>query len=97
MLLAQADAGDLVLVCQSGTYDNTASPVAFYSNRFVGGFVADLLVESRALLQLRAARTLYDADSVQCINHLKAARLKVRRLVNFNRSRADVKRSALEY
>jgi GxxExxY protein len=69
----------------------------FYDNTQVGDFAADLLVENRVIVELKAAKTLDEVHSAQCLNYLKATGLKVCLLVNFGRPRVDVKRIVLDY
>ena len=71
--------------------------IVFYDNNLVGDFVADLLVEDSVLVEMKAAKTLDEVHSAQCMNYLKATGLKVCLLVNFGRPRADVKRIVLDY
>ena len=69
----------------------------FYNNALVGDFAADLLVENCVIVELKAAKTLDDVHSAQCLNYLKATGLKVCLLVNFGRPRADIKRIVFDY
>ena len=68
-----------------------------YNNNPVGDFVADLLVEDRVIVEIKAAKTLDEVHSAQCMNYLKATGLKVCLLVNFGRPRVDIKRIVLDY
>ena len=69
----------------------------FYDKTVVGDFAADLLVENCVIVELKAARTLDEVHSAQCLNYLRATGLKVCLLVNFGRPRVDVKRIVLDY
>ena len=69
----------------------------FNNNNLVGDFVADLLVEDRVIVEMKAAKTLDDVHSAQCMNYLKATGLKVCLLVNFGRPRVDIKRIVLDF
>ena len=69
----------------------------FYEHTLVGDFAADLLVENRVIVELKAARALDEVHSAQCLNYLKATGLKVCLLINFGRPRVDVKRIVLEF
>ncbi|MGH8711517.1 MAG: GxxExxY protein [Burkholderiales bacterium] len=69
----------------------------FYNHALVGDFAADLLVENCVIVELKAAKTLDDVHSAQCLNYLKATGLKVCLLVNFGRPRADIKRIVFDY
>ena len=69
----------------------------FYNDNLVGDFFADLLVEDRVIVEMKAAKTLDEVHSAQCMNYLKATGLKVCLLVNFGRPRVDIKRIVLDY
>lgn len=64
----------------------------FYDGQIVGDFVADLLVEDRILLELKAVKTLDEIHSAQCINYLKATEKPVCLLLNFGTSKIEFKR-----
>ena len=69
----------------------------FCEKNLVGDFVADLLVEDSVIVELKAAKTVVEVHSAQCMNYLKATGLKVCLLVNFGRPRVDVKRVVLDF
>ena len=83
---------------ESGLRVEQQHPIkVFYNNNLVGEFVADLLVEDRVIVEIKAAKTLDDFHSAQCMNYLKATGLKVCLLVNFGRPRVDIKRIVLDF
>jgi len=55
----------------------------FYDNVLVGEFFADLLVEEKVLLELKAVRQLEDVHVAQVMNYLKASGLPICLLINF--------------
>src|SRR5437660_5025066 len=57
-------------------------PVWFRDQK-VGDFVADVLVNMSALLELKAARTLDSAHEAQLLNYLRATEIEVGILFNF--------------
>lgn len=63
-----------------------------YKDTVVGDFVADLLVEGRIIIEVKAVRALDDVHTAQCLNYLKATGLQVCLLVNFGSPKAVVKR-----
>ena len=69
----------------------------FYNSEPVGDFAADLLVEDCVIVELKAARSLDDIHSAQCLNYLKATGLTICLLLNFGRPRAEVKRLILDH
>jgi GxxExxY protein len=63
-----------------------------YDGVIVGEYLADLLVEQRILIELKAVKDLDDIHVAQCMNYLKATGLQVCLLINFGASRVVVKR-----
>lgn len=65
-----------------------------YDGVIVGEYLADLVVEGRVLVELKAIRAIDDAHTAQCINYLAATGLPVCLLLNFGR-KVEVKRLRL--
>lgn len=63
-----------------------------YDGIVVGDYVADLLVENRVLVELKVAKALDDIHLAQCLNYLKGTGLKLALLINFGKTRVEVKR-----
>ena len=63
-----------------------------YSVERVGEFAADLVVEGRVIVELKAVKALDDIHLAQCLNYLKAASQDVCLLINFGRPRIEVRR-----
>ena len=63
-----------------------------YDGQVVGDYVADLLVEGRVLLELKAVKELDDAHMAQCLNYLNATGLRLCLLLNFAKPRVEVRR-----
>lgn len=63
-----------------------------YKNNLVGEFRADIIVEDRVLLELKAQKELPNAAEAQIINYLKITGIKVGLLVNFTFPKVTVKR-----
>jgi GxxExxY protein len=72
---------------------NQQSPIKImYDGFVVGEFAADLLVESKVILELKSVKFLDAIHSAQCLNYLKATGLPVCLLINFGKPKAQVKR-----
>jgi len=54
-------------------------------SRVVGDYRADLLVENKVLLELKASEELNPANEKQLINYLKATNFEVGLLLNFGK------------
>ena len=67
-----------------------------YRMRIVGDFFADIVVEGRVIVELKAVRELAKAHEVQLVNYLKATGVDDGLLINFGESVA-VKRKWRTY
>ncbi|HEY7687875.1 MAG TPA: GxxExxY protein, partial [Dongiaceae bacterium] len=63
-----------------------------YDNIVVGDYVADMLIENRVLIEVKAVRALDDVHKAQCLNYLKGTGLELCLLINFGNLRVEVKR-----
>jgi len=63
-----------------------------YDGVIVGDYYADLLVEDCLLVELKTVKLLDDVHMAQCMNYLKATGLQVCLLINFYRSKVEIKR-----
>ena len=63
-----------------------------YKGKVVGEYVADLLVEGRVLLELKAQRQLSPGNEAQLLNYLRAGQWQVGLLINFAFPKAQIKR-----
>jgi len=66
-----------------------------YKGSTVGEFAADLVIEGRIILELKAVNRLLPVHEAQFLNYLKVANIKVGLLVNFIYPKAIVKRVVL--
>jgi len=67
----------------------------WYDGVLAGEYFADLLVEDRIVIELKAIKALEEAHWAQCLNYLKATRLQLCLLINFGKPRIEIKRVAL--
>ena len=63
-----------------------------YDDVAVGEFFADLLVAERVLVELKAVSMLMPEHTAQALNYLRATELEVCLLINFGRSKVEIKR-----
>ena len=63
-----------------------------FRGQVVGDFYADLMVEQRVLVELKAAKVLLPEHQAQVINYLKATGIEVGLLVNFGTPKIEFKR-----
>jgi GxxExxY protein len=64
----------------------------FYDGVCVGDYVADLVVEAKVLVELKAVAGLTEEFTAICLNYLRCAELGVCLLLNFGKPRLQVKR-----
>jgi GxxExxY protein len=62
-----------------------------YHNRIVGDYYADIIVEDKIIVEVKAVNKLDSIHEVQLVNYLKATGLNVGLLINFGQS-VEVKR-----
>lgn len=67
----------------------------YYDKVEVGNYDADILVERKVLIELKAVKNFDDVHKAQCLNYLKATGLKICLLINFGNPRVEIKRIAL--
>ncbi|QJE73449.1 GxxExxY protein [Aerophototrophica crusticola] len=63
-----------------------------YEGTVVGDYVADLVVEKRVIVELKAVSTLLPEHKAQVINYLRASGLHIGLLFNFGSSELEYKR-----
>ena len=69
--------------------------VVRYKNMVVGEYFADIVVEKRVILELKAQQQMHQASKAQLLNYLKATGLHLGMLINFAFPKASVKRVVL--
>jgi GxxExxY protein len=69
------------------------SPIGvMYDGIAVGEYVADMLINDKILLEIKAVAKLQDAHLAQCMNYLKATGYRLCLLINFGKPRVEVRR-----
>ena len=67
-----------------------------YKGKDVGEYYADIVVENRVIIELKAIDSIQKIHEAQLLNYLKATDCEVGLLVNFRHQRADIKRMVLD-
>ncbi len=67
-----------------------------YKGEYVGEYVADLVVEEKLIVELKCVNQFANEHLAQCINYLKASRLRVALLINFQKPKVEWKRILLD-
>ena len=63
-----------------------------YRETVVGDYCADLIVERRVLVELKACASLENVHEAQILNYLKASSIRVGLLLNFGKSKLQYRR-----
>ena len=71
-------------------------PIAVhYRDEIVGNYVADIVVDGKVILEIKAVKELSEIHEVQLVNYLKATGIEVGLLINFGRP-VTVKRHVMD-
>lgn len=63
-----------------------------YKDAVVGEYFADIIVEKRVIIELKAVKNLQKVHEAQLLNYLRATGYKIGLLVNFTHPKAVIKR-----
>ena len=66
-----------------------------YNGEIVGNYVADIVVEDKVIVEIKAVKELSGIHEVQLVNYLKATGIEVGLLINFGTS-VQVKRRVMD-
>ena len=65
------------------------------NNEVVGNYIADIIVNDKVILEIKAIKELSNIHEVQLVNYLKATGIEVGLLINFGTS-VQVKRRVMD-
>ena len=83
---------------KTGLQVECQKPVAVhYDDVIVGEFMADLIVEGKVMIELKANQALVLANEAQLVNYLTATRIEIGLLINFGAPRLEFKRKTRVY
>ncbi len=63
-----------------------------YAGMIVGHYVADLVVERKVIIEMKAVTALNEIHAAQTLNYLKATGLPVALLLNFGKPKIEIRR-----
>jgi len=63
-----------------------------YDGVVVGEYAADLVVDGRVIVELKAVKAFDNVHFAQCLNYLKATGMEVCLLINFGLPKIEIKR-----
>lgn len=67
----------------------------FYEGEVIGEYFADILVDDKVIVEIKAAKSLAAENEAQLLNYLKATNIEVGLLLNFG-SKPEVKRKVFD-
>ncbi len=67
----------------------------YYDGEIIGEYFADILVDNKVIVEIKAARRLVEENEAQLLNYLKATDIEVGLLLNFG-TKPEVKRKAFD-
>jgi len=85
----------MVELVREGLLANSQFPIqVFYKGHLVGDYWADILVEGKIILELKAAENVAPEHELQLINYLKGTDVEIGLLLNFG-VKPEVRRKIL--
>ncbi len=77
------------------TFHQQAPIKVFYESKLVGEYAADILVDDKIILELKAADEVSGTHKAQLINYLRATGFRLGIIINFGKPRLEYKRVVL--
>lgn len=72
------------------------SPIkVVYENKIIGEYYADILVDNKVIVEIKAAKRLAQENEAQLLNYLKATKIEIGLLLNFG-TKPEIKRKAFD-
>ncbi|MFA5393753.1 MAG: GxxExxY protein [Candidatus Ratteibacteria bacterium] len=65
----------------------------FYDNQVIGEYLADMFIDNKVIIEIKAAKYLAKENEAQLLNYLKATKTEVGLLLNFG-SKPEIRRKA---
>ena len=86
----------LIELLKSGLKAEKEKPIKIsYEGQIVGDYIADIIVENKVILELKAVKEIHPKHEAQLVNYLKATGIEIGLLINFGES-VEVKRKILD-
>ena len=81
---------------REGILTVSQSPIkVFYDGEVIGEYYADILVDNKVIVEIKASKRLVEENEAQLLNYLKATDIEVGLLLNFG-TEPEVKRKAFD-
>jgi GxxExxY protein len=86
----------LIELTKSGLKAEKEKPIKItYSGQIIGDYFADVVVEDKVILELKAVKEIHPKHEAQLVNYLKATGMEIGLLINFGQS-VEIKRKILD-
>jgi len=86
----------VIELSKSGLNCMPQSPIrVLYDGQLIGEYFADILVEGKVIVEIKAAKSLIEEHEAQLLNYLKATDIEVGLLLNFG-VRPEIRRKAFD-
>ncbi len=83
----------IIALTQKGLSVSSQHPVkVMFREKCVGDFYADIFVEEKVIIELKAVKAITPEHQAQLINYLNATGIEVGLLINFGHPRLEYKR-----
>jgi GxxExxY protein len=69
--------------------ENQMSIKIEFENQIIGEYIADILVEDKIILELKAVNKILDVHKAQILNYLKATNKKLGIIINFGNPKLE--------
>ena len=76
------------------TFERQKVYALHYKGELIGGYIADLVVDNKVILELKSVQALNTIMEAQIVNYLHLSKCPVGYLLNFNGTRVEWKRFA---
>ena len=81
---------------REGIYAISQSPIkVLYGDETIGEYYADILVDNKVIVEIKATKTLAKEHEAQLLNYLKATDIEVGLLLNFG-PKPEIRRKAFD-
>jgi GxxExxY protein len=87
----------LELTDRNITFETEKHVKIFYKKTQIGEHRVDLVVNNEIVVELKAVNDISDSHEKQIISYLKATGLKVGLILNFSKSKVDIKRIVFDF
>lgn len=77
--------------------DSQVPITVLYKEKVVGEFRADMIVENRVIIELKAVNALNSSHEIQLVNYLTATNIDNGLLINFGAEKLEIKRKYRKY